>query len=167
MIANIAGRIIGGLQRAMDGFVIVLFIIMICSVLIQVGGRYIFNYAISGTEEIALFAQAWMVLVGAGVAMRFGRHVAIDLLVTHLPVPIARLLNVFITIGCMWFLSIVFIGALPLMQVGMFETSSAMQVPMWMIYLSLIVGAVYFGIEVILWVARRWGDPYGKSAARE
>lgn len=167
MIANIAGRIIGGLQRAVDGFVIVLFIIMICSVLVQVGGRYIFNYAISGTEEIALFAQVWMVLLGAGVAMRFGRHVAVDLLVTYLPIPLARLLNVFITIGCMWFLSIVFIGALPLMQVGMFETSSAMQVPMWTIYLSLIIGAVYFGIEVILWALRRWDDPHGKSEARE
>ena len=162
MNTNIAWRFIEGMRRAADALVIVLFIIMICGVLIQVCGRYVFNYSIAGTEEAARFAQVWMVLIGAGVAMRFGRHVAIDVLVTRLPIPIARVLNVFITLGCLWFLSLVVMGALPLLEVGKFETSPAMEIPMWTMYLSLIIGAVYFGIEVVLWVVRRWEDPYGK-----
>lgn len=167
MNSNAVWRIIGGLRRTTDTLVIILFVIMMGGVLIQVCGRYVFNYSIAGTEEAARFAQVWMILVGAGVAMRFSRHVAIDILVTKLPIPIARLLNIFITLGCLWFLYLVVAGALPLIQVGMFETSPAMRLPMWTMYVSLVVGSVYFGIEVVLWLVRRWEDPYGKNEATE
>jgi TRAP-type C4-dicarboxylate transport system permease small subunit len=151
----------------MEAVVIVVFIMMISLVLIQVGGRYIFNYSISGTEEVALYAQIWMVMIGAGVAMRFGRHVAVDVLVTKLPIPMARVLNILITLGCLWFLYILFVGALPLIEVGFFERSPAMRIPMWTMYQSLTIGAVYFALEVVMWVARRWDDPYGKNETRE
>jgi TRAP-type C4-dicarboxylate transport system permease small subunit len=147
--------------------VIVLFVIMMCGVLIQVGGRYAFNYSISGTEETARFAQVWMVLFGAGVAMRLGRHVAIDVLVTCLPVALSRVLNVLIVAGSLWFLSLVVIGTLPLIEVGKFETSPALQLPMWIMYLSLIVGSIYFAIEVVLWLVDRWKNPHAKQEAME
>jgi TRAP-type C4-dicarboxylate transport system permease small subunit len=167
MLRNSLSGIIGGLRRIVEAFVIVLFVIMISFVLIQIAGRYVFNYSISGTEELALFAQVWMVMMGCGVAMRFGRHVAVDLLVTSLPIPIARALNLFIGLGCLWFLYIVFVGAMPIVQIGFIETAPGLGIPMWPIYLSLNVGVVYFGIEVVMWIARRWDDPYGKYETRE
>jgi TRAP-type C4-dicarboxylate transport system permease small subunit len=75
---------------------------------------------------------------------------------------VARILNVFIALGCIWFLAIVFAGALPLVDMGFYELSPAMRVPMWIMYLSLNFGAAYFAIEVVMWVVRRWSDPYGK-----
>lgn len=167
MLQTCLSGFIGGLRRAVEAFVIVLFLIMITFVLIQIAGRYVFNYSISGTEELALFAQVWMVMMGCGVAMRYGRHVAVDLLVTYLPIPLARILNVSIGVGCLWFLYIVFAGAMPLVRIGFIETAPGLGIPMWPIYLSLTVGAVYFGIEVVLWIARRWDDPYGKHETRE
>ncbi|MBT3360771.1 MAG: TRAP transporter small permease [Rhodospirillales bacterium] len=167
MILTIFWRIIGYLRKTVDIFVCVCFIFMICGVLVQVAGRYVFNYSIAGTEEAARFAQVWMVLVGAGVAMRFGKHVAIDAVMTYMPIKMARILNLFIAIGCVGFLVVVIVGAQPLMMIGQFETSPAMEIPMWTMYLCLTVGSVYFAIEVILLLIQRWDDPCSKNMAQE
>ena len=162
MISRAGTIILDRLRQLVEGVLIVVFAIMMCAVLVQIVGRFIPILSFAGTEEIANFAQVWLVLMGAGVAMRYGRHVAIDVLVTHVPIPVARILNVFIALGCIWFLAIVFAGALPLVDMGFYELSPAMRVPMWIMYLSLNFGAAYFAIEVVMWVVRRWSDPYGK-----
>jgi TRAP-type C4-dicarboxylate transport system permease small subunit len=167
MISKMIFRAINGVRRLADAMVIIMFAIMMCGVLVQVGGRYFFNYSISGTEEMARFAQMWMVLVGAGVAMRLGRHVAIDVLVTFLPVVVSRVLNGFIAVGSLWFLYLIFVAALPLMEVGKFETSPALEIPMWTMYLSLMVGSFYFAIEVALWLVERWKNPRAKQEAMD
>ncbi|MEC5293483.1 MULTISPECIES: TRAP transporter small permease [unclassified Aurantimonas] len=167
MLPNIGAAALTRLRRAIEDILVVTFLIMLAAVLIQVVGRFIDGFSFIGTEEIANFAQLWLVLVGSGVAMRYGRHVAVDSLVTQLPIPIARVLNILIALGSIWFLGIVFVGALPLVDMGFIEASPAMQIPMWTMYLSLNVGAIYFGLEVVMWVARRWHDPYGKYEIRE
>ena len=65
---------------------------MTLAVLAQVFGRYVFNYSISWTEETAKFAQIWVVLMGAGITMRRGLHVAVDVLAAMLPLPLMRAL---------------------------------------------------------------------------
>jgi len=162
MISRAGTIILDRLRQLVEGVLIVVFGIMMCAVLVQIVGRFVPRLSFAGTEEIANFAQVWLVLMGAGVAMRYGRHVAVDVLVTHVPIQVARILNVFIALGCVWFLGIVFVGALPLVDMGFYELSPAMRVPMWTMYLSLNVGAAYFAIEVVMWVVRRWSDPYGK-----
>ena len=43
----------------------------------------------------------------------------------------------------------------------MFEVSPVLQVPMWIIYLCIPIGAVYFAVEIVLSVVDRWDRPYG------
>jgi TRAP-type transport system small permease protein len=167
MVSTIFWRSIAILRRTADILVCLLFVCMMCSVLLQVGGRYVFNYSVAGTDEVARFAQVWMVMVGAGIAMRFGKHVAIDAVMSHMPLPFARILNVFITIGCVWFLAIVIMGAQPLMMVGQFETSPALGIPMWTMYLCLTIGPLYFGLETVLLLIHRWDDPCGRNMVQE
>lgn len=167
MLPRIGTTLLSGLRRLIEDFLIVVFIIMIMAVLVQVTGRFVPSLSFAGTEEVANYAQLWLVLVGSGVAMRYGRHVAVDFLVTQLPIPLARFLNILIALGCLWFLAVVFVGALPLVDMGFFERSPATQIPMWTMYLSLNVGAVYFGLELVMWIVQRWDDPYGKNQVRE
>lgn len=167
MLLKIGTLTLGGLRRGVEDILIVVFLIMLSAVLYQVVGRFFTRIAFAGTEEIAIYAQVWLVMVGAGVAMRYGRHVAIDVLVTQLPVPLARVLNILIASACLWFLYIVFMSTLPLVDMGFYERSPAMAIPMWTMYVSLNVGAVYFGIEVVMWIARRWEDPFGRNQTRE
>jgi len=165
---KIAGSVISGtikgLRTVAVWIVVACFVYMTLAVLAQVFGRYVFNYSISWTEETAKFAQIWVVLIGAGITMRRGLHVAVDVLAAMLPLKLARVLMVVVAAGCLWFLGIVIYGSLPLIELGWkFETSPVLQIPMWIIYLCLPMGAVYFGIEIVLSVFARWNQPTGKQ----
>ena len=146
--------------------VVVCFAYMTIAVLAQVFGRYLFNYSISWTEETARFAQIWVVFIGAGIAMRRGWHVAVDALPSMLSLGLARAVSVVVAVACIGFLGIVAFGSLPLIEIGwMFELSPVLQVPMWIVYLCIPLGAFYFAFEIALSVVDRWNRPYGPSAS--
>ena len=162
VIRAVMGQIIAGIRAAFEIVVIVCFTYMTLAVLVQVFGRYVFNYSISWTEETANFAQTWVVLMGAGITMRRGQHVAVDALAAMLPLGLARTLSIFVTAGGIWFLGVVMYGSLPLIELGwMFERSPVLLVPMWIIYLCLPIGAAYFALEMVLSVIERWDQPFG------
>lgn len=162
-VGSIIGGAVKGIRAVATWVVVACFVYMIVAVLAQVLGRYVFNYSISWTEETAKFAQIWVVLIGAGITMRRGLHVAVDVLAAMLPLNLARALMVVVAAGCLWFLGIIVYGSLPLIELGwMFETSPVLQVPMWTIYLCLPLGAFYFGIEIVLSVIARWDRPFGQ-----
>jgi TRAP-type transport system small permease protein len=137
-------------------WVVTCFIVMAVAVWVQVGGRYFFNYSIASSIEIATIAQIWMVLVGAGIAARQDLHARIDALVNLFPLPIRRLLTGAASLlGLIFLLSIV-IGAVPMLRQGQFQTTPSLGLPMWIPYLGLIVGPLYFAAEVMDMAVRQW-----------
>lgn len=120
---------------------------MVGAVLMQVFGRYVFNYSITAAVETATFAQIWMVLLGAGYAMRQRMHVNIDVVIQMLPAHWARLLLVPVAGLCLWFLWVVFVGGVRLLDLGAIQRSPALQIPMTIPYLALPLAAVYFALE--------------------
>ncbi len=138
------------LRRAVDGVLILLVGIMVLAVLVQVAGRYLFNFSIAGATELATFAQVWMVLLGAGYAMRERLHVSIETLVEMLPPWLTRAIMVPVAGLCLWFLWVVFEGGLLLVEIGAIQTSAALQVPMQVPYVALPVSAAYLGLEAAL-----------------
>lgn len=148
------------LRRVVSGVVILLFSTMMIAVLVQVGGRYVFNYSISQASEIATFCQIWLVLLGAGVAVARGQHVAIDMVPAALPLNGARAAMLAITAVILAFLAVLAHGSEPLIRMGGFQTSPALRVPMSYIYLCLPIGAAYMALELVLSVVQRWNEPF-------
>ncbi len=138
------------LRRAVDAMLILLLGIMVLAVLAQVGGRYVFNFSIAEATEIATFAQIWMVLLGAGYAMRERMHVAIETLVEMLPRAAQRAVMIPVAALCLWFLWVVFDGGLQLIEIGAIQTSAALQISMEIPYIALPVSAAYFALEAVL-----------------
>lgn len=138
------------LRRVVDAALILLLATMVTAVLVQVAGRYIFNFSIAEATEIATFTQIWLVLLGAGYAMRTRLHVSIDVLVTMLPPLLARALMVPVAALCLWFLWVVFDGGLLLIEIGAIQTSAALQISMEIPYIALPVSAAYFALEATL-----------------
>jgi len=129
---------------------------MTLAVLVQVGGRYLFDYAIDWTAETATFAQIWMIFLAAGLAMRERLHVSVEMLTDVVPATMQRLFIVVIAAACIWFLWQAIMGSAALIDIGRIQSSPVLQVPMWIPYLSLPVGLVYFGLELLLALAARW-----------
>lgn len=154
-----ASFLVALLRKAVTGLVVVFFAYMAVAVLLQVAGRYVFNYSIDWTAETATFAQIWMILLAAGLAMRDNLHVNVDALTHLLPVPVLRVLIVAVAVACMWFLWQAIAGALALIEIGRIQASPVLQIPMWIPYLSLPIGLAYFGLELLLAMAEKWRNP--------
>lgn len=147
---EISLKIIRGLRAGVDILLVTAFMLMFGAVLLQVAVRTFTSFSIVGTEEIANYSQLWLVMVGAGVALRFGRHVAVDVLVTLLPKRAQFWIRIINAAFVFWLLALIFKGSLPLIDMGAFQKSPALGLPMWMVYSSLAVGAVYMMIELLL-----------------
>ncbi|SCM66141.1 TRAP transporter small permease [Donghicola eburneus] len=148
------------LRAVASAAVVILFTVMMVSVLVQIGGRYVFNYSIAAASEIATFSQIWLVLLGSGVALARGQHVAIDMLPAKLPLPYARVALVLIAVVVASFLWVLAYGTQPLIKMGAFQLSPALRVPMKYIYLCLPIGAGYMTLELLLAVIQRWDNPF-------
>ncbi len=161
-MARLLMRIVAGIRLTAATIVVICFAYMTIAVLAQVFGRYVFNYSISWTEETARLAQTWVILIGAGITMKRGWHVAVDSLPEKLPLRIARVLKIILACGSIWFLCLIGYGSLALIELGwLYEVSPVLSIPMWTMYLALPLGAGYFGVEIILSVIERWNQPFG------
>jgi TRAP-type C4-dicarboxylate transport system permease small subunit len=142
-------------------WVVICFVVMTVSVWAEVGGRYVFNYSIAASSEIATMAQIWMVLVGAGLAARHDLHARVDALVNLFPLPLRRaMLLLGSTLGVVFLLAIV-VGAVPMFERGLSQTTPSLGIPMAIPYAGLFIGPLYFAVEVIAQLARQWDKAAG------
>jgi TRAP-type transport system small permease protein len=163
LLLSVLGRVVDGVRLVVRWFVVLAFAYMTLAVWAQVGGRYFFGYSIAAASESAIWAMIWMVLLGAGIAMRHNMHVAVDALAAMLPLGPARLVKLGIAAAALWFLAVVFVGSLALLRIGQMQTSPILGVRMWIVYLGLPIGAAYLALEVVLDTVRRWHDPFGRD----
>lgn len=159
-LSHLLSYALQGVRTAAATWVVICFLVMTVSVWAEVGGRYIFNYSIAASSELATMAQIWMVLVGAGLAARHDMHARVDALVNMLPKPLQRTLMLTgASLGLVFLASIV-VGAMPILEQGMHQTTASLGIPMTVPYLGLVIGPIYFGIEVIAQTVRLWnGQP--------
>ncbi|MBB4123263.1 TRAP transporter small permease [Martelella radicis] len=135
------------LRRLVDIVAACLFIYMAFAILVQILGRYVFNYSIAGTEETATFAQVWLVMLGAGIAMRHHQHVGVDVLIVRCPVWIQKLVGGISFLLGLWFLVVVVNGSFGLVAIGMMVKSAALRLPLVIPYSAIPVGMTYFALE--------------------
>ncbi|MEO4001830.1 TRAP transporter small permease [Mesorhizobium sp. CAU 1732] len=147
------------LRRVVDAAAIFLLGAMTVLVLSQVLGRYVFNYAISWSEESATFAQVWLVMLGAGIAMRNRQHVGIDVVISRCPVALQRIVKAGGFALAAWFLVVVIIGSMSMLTIGMMVKSPALQLPLAIPYMALPIGMAYFLLELAIATLPEVFDP--------
>ncbi len=155
------------IRRVMSALLVVLFAAMLGLVLLQIAGRYLFDFSVGFATELSTYLQVWLVLFGAGVAVTRGHHIAIDILPSFLPLPIARALLLVIVALSVTFLAVLAVGTLPMMRIGQTQTSPVMQIPMSFAYVSMIIGSAYVALELLLSVLARWHNPFAPPAVLE
>ena len=64
--------------------VVALMLTMVGSILLGVFFRYVVNAALPWPEELARFAMIWLTMLGAGLVVRYGGHIAVTFLANRL-----------------------------------------------------------------------------------
>jgi TRAP-type C4-dicarboxylate transport system permease small subunit len=165
-LRSVATFALSALRRIVDLVAMTLLFVMVFLILAQILGRYVFNYSISWTEEIATFAQIWLVMLGAGIAMRNRQHVGIDFLVTRCSFAVQRIVKGIGFLLGSWFLLVVISGSFGLLAIGLLVKSPALQIPLAIPYSALLVGMSYFLLEFAIATLPEIRDPACAPASK-
>ena len=150
-------------RKLVDLLSVSLLAAMITLIFTQILGRYVFNYSIAWSEELATFVQVWLVMLGAGIAMRRGQHVGIDILIVRCPIPFQRFVKLSSLILIVWFLAVVVMGSISMITIGFILKSPALQIPMAIPYLALPIGMSYFVLELLIFTLPKMFAPHNNK----
>jgi TRAP-type C4-dicarboxylate transport system permease small subunit len=118
-------------------------------VLIQVVFRYALDLPLFWTEESARYCLVWASLLGAGVGLKRGEHIAITYLTQHLPPGFRRPVLAFSWICTGVLLIVILWGGIRMVKVTHCQISPALQIPMSVPYLAVPVGAAMMLIHLL------------------
>lgn len=78
------------LVRINRGLLVVLMAGMTGLVIANVIGRYVFNHSFVWAEELSRYMMIWVGFLGAGLVLRIGAHLAVDVFQDWMPAGLAR-----------------------------------------------------------------------------
>jgi TRAP-type transport system small permease protein len=142
------------LRRTLEGIVrwivIVLMGIMTVLVTVQIVSRYVFNFPLGWTEEMARFAFVWVSFLGASALMQVREHINVTIFVDTFPrrlCVLCRFLADCCGLICIYFF---LIGGIALTSNEWRQLAPATEVPMGWIYLVIPASAALMGTWMLL-----------------
>lgn len=150
-------KIIGILQSAEKWFLVICLGMMGIILAMQVVLRYVFKSPVSWSEECARYLQIWITFVGIGYGVRKGSHISMNLLRDRMPRGLKYLsmlicdLAVLAANGALLWVSPEFLAQQN-------KLSSAMRIPMKLVYLAIPVGFAIYTVYIIVGMYRYSSD---------
>ncbi|MHC1761172.1 MAG: TRAP transporter small permease [Negativicutes bacterium] len=114
---------------------------MIILIFAQVVARYLFNMPFSWTEELARHLMIWAAFVGSALAYRRNAHLGVDLLIDVMSANWRRIVLIAVHTGIAAFALFLCVMGSQVVARTMVQSSSALSIPMGLIYLAIPVGA--------------------------
>lgn len=129
------------------------FAVMVICYFISVVNRNIIKGSMPWTEELALYSMVYMVLLGTELGLRDGTQVSVTALTSKLEGKTAgRILDIIARIVVIYFVYMMFTNgnALVAKQIKTAQTSPVMNIPMYILYLSLSISFCLMLITQVL-----------------
>ena len=144
-----------GLVAANRWLLIVLLLAMAIIIFSNVVLRYTTGDSIIWAEEVARHMMIWVAFLGAGLALRFGGHVAIYSLHRAVSLRAARVLRAVVVLGLSVFFIFMTVASSDYVWRTRFQSTAATDIPISFIYAAMPVGFVLMLVHLLL-VARTY-----------
>ncbi|NLG69217.1 MAG: TRAP transporter small permease subunit [Firmicutes bacterium] len=154
-------RVEGGLVRINQGAVIVMFAVMFVLVFVNVVTRYLFRFSIPWAEEVAGYLLVWMAYLGAGLALREGRHVAVTAVQRALPERIARRLRDILVVVTFAFLILLAYAGIRYARLAWPQKTPILRAPLGAVYLAIPAGVLTMALHLVSVVAEHVSGTLG------
>lgn len=140
--------------------VIALMAAMVFAVVLGVYYRYVLNAALSWPEEFSRYAMIWVAMIGSALLVRYGGHIAVELLASRLTGAGAVVLRYLIKACILVFVALVLYYGVEMAGRVARQTSAALGVSMSLPYSALPVGAALMIYHLV--VAALRGEDTGR-----
>lgn len=136
--------------RVNQWLVIALMGVMATLVFANVVARYLFNYSLIWVEELTQYQMIWIAYLGAGLALREGRHVAVDLFEQALPPRLRRSLRAALGLAMVAFLAALAFLGVRIAQFTWDQETPVLNIPAGVPYLGVPIGAAMCALHLVL-----------------
>jgi TRAP-type C4-dicarboxylate transport system permease small subunit len=141
--------------------------VMMCLTTTDVVGRYIFNKPILGAFELTQFLVLILIFSFLAYTQAANSHVAVDLLVTHLPKRMQRFVEFFNHGVCLGLMALItymaIIKAVELIESG--DATVNLRIPIYPSVFFLVLGCAVMCIEYVRDLMRLFGERKGGSSS--
>ncbi len=138
-------RLLGLLGRVERVLVVLLLVNIVVNIMAQVISRYFFGRPLVWVEEVATYSFIWTTFLGAGLALKYDRHVKIDTFVGKLPERAGAVFRAVVFLVIIVFLATLLPSLQSAIEIEMRRRTIALpiQIPSgWFFSVPLAVGAV-------------------------
>jgi TRAP-type C4-dicarboxylate transport system permease small subunit len=142
-------------NRIAEIAIVIIISIMAVVVFLEVIFRYVLLLPLFWTEEFARYCLVWSSLLGAGVALKRGEHIAVTFLADRFPQGIRREASLLVHIFITAFLGVIFWGGLCLFIITRHQLSPAMRIPMSWPYMAVSIGSLIMLVHEITFIYQR------------
>ncbi|MDR1510823.1 MAG: TRAP transporter small permease [Synergistaceae bacterium] len=146
------------LIKLIEGICTALLILMTVVCFAQVINRYVFSRGFRWAEEMAIYANVWLIFLGAVVCVRRDRHTRIDFLLLILPYKVRKFLEIFGYLICIVFLALLTYHIQPLIKGSKIAKSIGMRIPLNVLNYAVPVGSVLMIVYLTLMIYLKWNE---------
>lgn len=136
---------------------LVFMLVLICLVMLaQVIARYIFNSSMSWPEEFCRYCYVWSVFISLGYTIRRGNMLRVGVVMDLFPAKLQSVVRIVVHCAMIYLFARLLMQSFTTVDViknRTRELSSAMQFPMWIMYMSTTIGfalAIFRTIEALI-----------------
>ena len=141
-------RISNKVEKAfLAGAIIVASLLLFVNVVL----RYVFLLPIYWAEEFVRYLMVWLIFIGASQVTQWGGHVAVDIVPRLLSKRGNAVLAFAVNVVCILFcVLLAYLSIKQMMRVkGAGQISPALEIPMWIAYLSIPAGTILMFIRFV------------------
>lgn len=139
------------INRFEEVFLITTLVLMVALIFSQVVGRYVFQSAPSWTEEATRHIHIFQVWIGAGYAVKLREHIRITAFVDLFKGNTRKVLDMIAVL--IWFILVLLVAIfgtqLVMTTFNYGQMASGTQIPFWIPYLAVPLGALSMSVRLI------------------
>jgi len=140
---------IDGLNKAVSVVLAVMLAVMAILIIVQIFCRFVINYPLHWTEELARFLMIYVVFLGSAIALRHSRLIAIEALAEAVKPRVRKWLKIFVMLVSMVFFVILLNQGLEIQNVVGRQTSAGLGIPMSLPYAAIPIGALLLFVNAV------------------
>lgn len=131
-------------EKLLDSLVKILGIILVLTVLLQVGNRLLISRSLPWTEELSRFTFIWFCFLGSVITLKKGKHLGIEIFYRKIPDKAKKYYNIFIYLFTILFGYIITRYGYEMIKLTMYQRSPILRWPMAYVYAALPVTGVLY-----------------------
>ena len=145
-------RVVKWLDEHFEEAIMILLLVAICCVMmLQIIMRRVFNNSLSWPEEFSRYCYVWTAFMSLSFTIRKGNILRVTVLADLLPHLTKKIIFILINILCLAVFWVFFINSVDVVRtlVTIGQTSTAMRLPMYLVYLCTILGFGFASLRTV------------------